>query len=220
MPAERFVTELLVEGLGVRCIIVGDDFRFGRGRTGDYHLLQQFGREYGFTVVPTETLYDDGLRVSSSRIRAFLAAGDFEQAARLLGRPYFISGKVIHGDKRGQELGFPTANIALNRKTSPLAGIYAVRVHGIDDALHDGVASIGTRPVFNGDTELLEVYLLDFSGSLYGHRLHVEFLKHIRPEQDFESVQALLQQMQADVEAVREFLEKNNNTGTINLNQA
>ncbi len=219
MPAEDFVTELLVGGLGIRRIIVGDDFRFGQGRKGDFHLLERLGAGQGFSVIPTETVNDDGERISSSRIRSYLAAGEFDRAARLLGRSYYISGKVIHGDKRGTELGFPTANIALNHKTSPLSGIYAVRVHGLDDGVHEGVANIGTRPVFNGDTELLEVYLLDFSGCIYGRRLRVEFRYFIRPEQNFDSVAALQARMHEDVERARAYF-ANNNTVTGNTEQA
>lgn len=218
IPAETFVTELLVEGLGIRRIVVGDDFRFGKGRAGDFSLLKHLGGECGFSVIPTETLYHDGMRVSSSRIRTFLAEGDFDSAASLLGRPYYISGKVMHGDKRGMELGFPTANIALKRKTSPLSGIYAVRVHGLGDAVYDGVANIGTRPVFNGETELLEVYLLDFNDTIYGRRIRVEFLKYIRPERHFDSVDALLERMRQDVQAARQYFDNNNKP--VNMNQA
>lgn len=219
MPAETFVTELLVEGLGIRRIIVGDDFRFGQGRKGDFDLLERLGGTHGFEVIPTETVHDDGERISSSRIRSFLAAGDFDRAARLLGRPYFISGKVIHGDKRGFELGFPTANIALNRKTSPLSGIYAVQVHGLDEAVHNGVANLGTRPVFNGDRELLEVYLLDFEERIYGRRLHVEFRRFLRPERHFDSVEALLAQMHRDVNDARAYFENNHKQTSGNSNR-
>jgi len=218
IPAETFVRELLVEGLGVRRIVVGDDFRFGKGRAGDFKLLQRLGEECGFAVIPTETLYHDGVRISSSRVRTFLAEGDFDSAVSLLGRTYYISGRVMHGAKRGTEMGFPTANIALKRKTSPLSGIYAVRVHGLDNRFYEGVANIGTRPVFNGETELLEVYLLDFNNTIYGRRIRVEFLKYIRPERHFDSVDALLERMHQDVLTARQYFDNNNKPA--NMNQA
>lgn len=205
LPAEEFVTGLLVEKLGIRRVIIGDDFRFGRGRTGDFALLQRMGPECGFEVVPTETFNCAGGRVSSSRIRQHLAAGEFEQAARLLGRPYFISGRVLHGDKRGTGLGFPTANLMLNRKKSPLSGIFAVCVHGLDGEVHQGVASIGTRPVFDGRTELLEVHLFNFGQMIYGRRIHVEFMHYLRPERNFDSTDALVAQMHNDVDQAKTF---------------
>jgi riboflavin kinase/FMN adenylyltransferase len=217
LPADRFVRELLVGCLGIQRVIVGDDFRFGRGRTGDFTLLSRMGREYGFDVIPTATYYCDGERVSSSRIRGHLAAGEFEQAARLLGRPYYISGRVLHGDKRGTGLGFPTANLLLNRKKSPLAGIYAVCVHGLGDSACEGVASIGTRPVFNGETELLEVYLFDFNDRIYGRRIRVEFMHFLRPEENFASTDALIEQMRHDVDDARAYFrnQKNKTTGCV-----
>ena len=211
LPADRFVAELLVGRLGIHRVIVGDDFRFGKGRAGDFNLLSRLGREYGFDVIPTATFHCDGERVSSSRIRAYLAAGEFEQAARLLGRPYYFSGRVMHGDKRGTGLGFPTANLMLNRKKSPLSGIYAVCVHGLGDAVYEGVASIGTRPVFSGRTELLEVHLFDFSDRIYGRRIRVEFMHYLRPEENFASTDALIEQMRRDVDDARAFF-KNQKT--------
>ena len=214
LPAERFVSDLLVGRLGIKRVIIGDDFRFGRGRAGDFTLLSGMGQEYGFDVIPTDTFYCDGERVSSSRIRRHLAAGEFEQAARLLGGPYYISGRVLHGDKRGAGLGFPTANLMLNRKKSPLGGIYAVCVHGLDERVYEGVASIGTRPVFNGRTELLEVYLFDFSDCIYGRRLHVEFMHYLRPEENFASTDALIEQMRRDVDDARTYFKKQKNKTT------
>lgn len=212
LPAEHFVRDLLVDRLGIRRVIVGDDFRFGKGRAGDFSLLSREGREHDFDVIPTETFYYDGERVSSSRIRAHLAAGEFEQAARLLGRPYYISGKVLHGDKRGTGLGFPTANLLLNRKKSPLSGIFAVMVHGLGETPREGVACIGTRPVFKGTTELLEVHLFDFNEQIYGHRIRVEFMQFLRQERDFDSPDALLEQMHEDARQARAFFDKNNKT--------
>ncbi|MEJ2760762.1 MAG: bifunctional riboflavin kinase/FAD synthetase [Gammaproteobacteria bacterium] len=207
LAAEDFVEDLLVDRLGIRRVIVGDDFRFGRGRQGDVSLLTRLGRRHGFQVIPTETYYCEGERVSSSRIRNHLAAGEFEAAARLLGRPYYISGRVVHGDKRGTGLGFPTANLLLNRKKSPVTGIFVVRVHGLGEEIHAGVASIGTRPVFNGLTELLEVYLFDFDRMIYGQRIRVEFLHFLRPERNFGSTEALLAQMRRDVHDARTYFD-------------
>lgn len=218
MPAAGFIRTVLVEGLGARRVIVGDDFRFGKGRGGNFETLVEHGQRHGFRVIPTTTRYHNGSRISSSRIREHLAAGEFEPAAGLLGRWYYISGRVIHGDKRGNELGYPTANVALNRKTSPLAGIYAVRVHGLDGGVRHGVASIGTRPVFDGRTELLEVHLFDFDGTIYGRRIRVEFRHYIRAERDFPTVTALVEQMHADADSARRFFTNNNESTAETLN--
>ncbi|MFQ5661313.1 MAG: bifunctional riboflavin kinase/FAD synthetase [Gammaproteobacteria bacterium] len=205
LSAEQFVEQLLVQALGVRYVIVGDDFRFGHGRQGNFRMMQAFGRRYGFEVVATETLSSDGTRVSSSRIRDLLTAGRLEQAKNLLGRPYTISGRVIHGDERGRKLGFPTANMALKRRLSPLLGVYVVLVKGLREGIYNGVANIGTRPVFDGKQLLLEVHLLDFNGDIYGQHLHVEFLKHLRAEKNFASVDQLCAQMETDIEEARAF---------------
>jgi len=212
LPAQRFVEDLLVARLGVRRIIVGDDFRFGKGRAGDFGLLEKLGREHGFDAIPTETFYLEGERVSSSRIRAHLAAGEFDRAALLLGRPYYISGRVLHGDKRGTGLGFPTANLLLKRKKSPLSGVFAVTVHGLGESVYEGVASIGTRPVFGGTTELLEVHLFDFNERLYGRRIRVEFMQYLRPERNFDSPDALVTQMHEDARQARTYFANNKNT--------
>lgn len=213
LPAQRFVEDLLVSRLGVKRVIVGDDFRFGKGRAGDFDLLERLGREHGFAAIPTETFYLDGKRVSSSRIRTHLAAGEFERAARLLGRPYYISGRVMHGDRRGTGLGFPTANLLLKRKKSPLSGIFAVTVHGLGESVYQGVASIGTRPVFGGTTELLEVHLFDFNERIYGRRIRVEFVQYLRPELNFDSADALVAQMREDARQARTYFANNKNTG-------
>ena len=208
LSAQAFVKDLLVDGLGIKRIIAGDDFRFGKNREGNLDLLNQAGANYGFEVIPADTFHYNGVRVSSSLVRGYLAIGDFSHASTLLGRPYKISGRVIHGDKRGRTLGYPTANLAMKRKNSPLSGVYAVRVHGLDDVIYDGVASIGTRPVFNGDRVLLETYIFEFNQQIYGQRISVEFLKHLRDERDFPTVEALCEQMQKDEKRARDFLAK------------
>jgi len=205
LPAPTFVKSLLIDGLGVSKLIIGEDFRFGRDRQGDMNLLVKLGNEYGFDVITAGTYDYNGVRVSSSLVRGHLALGEFQKAAALLGRPYQISGRVIHGDKRGRTLGFPTANIALKRNNTPLAGIYAVRVHGLDGRTYAGVANVGTRPVFRGEKVLLETFIFDFDREIYGRRIRVEFLKHLRDERDFVSVEALCRQMEQDVQRAREF---------------
>lgn len=206
LSAQQFVKELLVDGLGIKRIIVGDDFRFGKNREGDSHLLHELAVKYGFDVIPTGTYDYNGVRVSSSLVRGHLALGDFGYVKELLGRAFQISGKVIHGDKRGRVLGFPTANMLLKRMNTPVAGVYAVRVHGLDNTVHDGVANIGTRPVFDGDRMLLETYILNFDQDIYGKRISIEFLKHLRDERDFFSVEQLCEQMQKDVDKARKYL--------------
>ena len=166
--AEDFVKEYLINGLGVRALIVGDDFRFGRNRNGDFTLLQEMGRQAGFAVSSVETFIVDGHRVSSSRIRQILQDADFRLAERLLGRPFAISGRVRHGDKIGRTLGLPTVNLALKRLQSPLHGVFAVTVTGAGLVDQPGAANMGTRPTVNGTENRLEVYLLDYSDSAGG----------------------------------------------------
>ncbi len=205
MPAEAFVERILVRGLGVRHLVVGDDFRFGRGREGDFHTLQRAGRRHGFTVAHMLTFDIDGARVSSTRIRQALARGDLEAAARLLGRPYRMSGRVAHGDKRGRAIGFPTANIRLGRKVSPLQGVFAVELYGVEPEPAPGVANIGTRPTVHGTEARLEVHLFDFDQDIYGRHVHVEFLHKIREERRFESLDALIAQIRRDAETAQAF---------------
>ena len=201
--ARVFVERYLVNGIGVRHLVVGDDFRFGKQRQGDFALLKRLGAEQGFEVVHTDTHYVDGERVSSSRIRASLADSDFETARRLLGRPFQIAGRVIHGDKRGRSWGFPTANVAIRYHRAPVSGIFVVHVLGITDVHLRGVASLGVRPTVDGSRVLLEVYLFDFERDLYGQRIQVVFLHKLRDEKRFDSVEALRHQMRHDVEAAR-----------------
>jgi len=201
-----FVANVLVRGLGAKRVVVGEDFRFGRARQGDLGMLSGFAKESGFEVVPARTLELGGERVSSSRIRELLAAGELDAAARLLGRPYRMSGRVVRGDARGRELGFPTANIDVSRRRPPLDGIFAVRVLGLNGGAHDGVASIGTRPVFGGGHLVLETHLFDFSDTIYGRRIEVEFVRRLRAERNFDSAEALRDQMQIDARQAMEIL--------------
>ena len=164
LTAEAFVRDLLVEGLGIDYLVVGDDFRFGRGRDGDFDYLKQAGERFGFQVTDTPTCEVDGERVSSTRVRAALEQGNFRLAERLLGRPYTISGRVRHGDKLGRTLDVPTVNLALKRPVSPLHGVFAVRVSGAGLEGHPGAANMGTRPSVDGQENRLEVHLLNFQG--------------------------------------------------------
>lgn len=205
MPAADFIERLLVDGLAVRYLVVGDDFRFGAARAGDFAMLRAAGDAHGFHVVSMHSFNIDGERVSSTRIRAVLAAGDLEGAEKLLGRPYRMCGRVAHGDERGRQLGFPTANIHLHRKSSPLRGVYAVEVFGLENEPLIGVANVGTRPTVGGVRSQLEVHLLDFSGDIYGRYLHVDFLHKLRDEQRFDSLAALTAQIGQDAAAARAF---------------
>jgi len=211
MEARRFVQTLLVDALGVRHLLVGDDFRFGRGRDGDFGLLEDMGREYGFTVEDLHTVHHSGERVSSTRIREALARGDLELARHLLGRPYRICGRVGHGDERGRTIGYPTANLNLHRRVSPLRGVYAVMVGGVADHPWPGVANVGTRPTVPwegraGEHYLLEVHLFDFAGDLYGRHLEVEFRLKLRDERRFGSFEELKAQIARDSLAARAYL--------------
>ncbi len=205
MDAEAFVREILVEGLDVRYLVVGDDFRFGRNRAGDFAHLQQAGRRYAFEVVSTLTFLEGEDRVSSTRIRQALAEGDLVTAEQLLGRPYRICGRVSPGQQRGRTIGFHTANIALHRLVSPVTGVFAVRVYGLADEPIDGVANVGTRPTVDGSYCVLEIHLFDFAANIYGRYLDVEFCRKLRKEKKFESFEALRRQIEVDVEQARTF---------------
>jgi riboflavin kinase/FMN adenylyltransferase len=204
LSADEFIERLLVRGLGVRHLIIGDDFRFGRGRQGDFALLQSAGESFGFRVQAMPTLDVAGERVSSSALRAALVEGDMDHAARLLGRPYSIAGRVMHGDKIGRAIGFPTANIQLKHRRPALCGVYAVSVEGAGPRPRPGAASIGVRPtVSDAGRATLEVHLLDFDGDLYTAHLRVNFLHKLRDEAKFDSLAALTAQIARDVEATR-----------------
>lgn len=209
---EDFVESFLVRGLGVRHVVVGADFRFGRDRAGDLERLEALGEEHGFTTEPATEFEVDGRRVSSTRVREALADGRMELASALLGRRYSLSGRVRTGRRLGRELGYPTANIGLGRRRLALSGIFAVRVHGLGRECLGGVASVGTRPTVEGspgaaDTRaLLEVHLFDLDGDIYGERLTVEFVARARDEVRFDSLDALREQMQDDERWARQVL--------------
>ncbi len=198
--AEEFVQKILLESLNTRHLVIGDDFHFGKNRQGNFEYLQQNSAHFGFTVDETETLMEDGERVSSTRIRHCIEQGDFEKAAELLGRPYSLSGRVAHGQKLGRQLRYPTINIKMGDKTLIVKGIFAVRVKGIDNRVLEGVASIGTRPTVAGVDTILEVYILDFDQDVYGYSVEVEFLHKIRDEQKFDSLEELTVHIGRDTE--------------------
>lgn len=202
MSAEAFVEDLLLHGLAVKHFVVGDDFRFGCDRSGDYDMLRRAGATHGFTVVNTQTLQSEAERISSTRIRKLLSENRFAEAAALLGWEYKVSGRVMHGQKLGRQLGVPTANVRMHRFPCPLKGVYAVRMN-IDGQCLPGVANVGVRPTVEGTQPVLEVHLLDYSGDLYGQLVSVEFEQFIRPEQKFAGLEALKTQIFADIDQVR-----------------
>ncbi len=205
LSADEFIQRVLVDGLDVRYLVVGDDFRFGQGRAGDFRLLQETGAREGFQVVNMHTFAVGGERVSSTRVRTALAQGDLEAAEALLGRPYRISGRVVAGEQRGRTIGFPTANIHLHRHQSPLQGVYAVELFGLEQEPLPGVANLGRRPTVGGTRLQLEVHLFDFDREIYGRNVHVNFLRRIRDERTFESFDALRRQIDADAAQARAF---------------
>lgn len=200
---QTFVEEILVRRLGVRWVVVGDDFRFARAREGTTTLLRSLGGTFGFGIDEVPAFAIDGVRVSSSLVREALAAGDLRRAMQLLGRPYRMSGKVVAGNRLGRSLGFPTANLRLHRRITPLMGIFAVRVSGAGLHAAPGVASLGTRPVVNGTEPLLEAHVFDFDGNLYGKNLHVDFIARLRDERWFPSLDELVVQMKKDADAAK-----------------
>lgn len=206
-----FVKRLLIEGLDIRHLVVGDDFRFGKDRQGDYATLEKMADEFGYQLEHTNTCSFAGERISSTRIRQALANDDLNLARELLGRDYAISGRVVHGDKRGKSLGFPTANMELHRLHSPVAGVYVTRVHimrrrqGTDETIHPAVTSVGTRPMFDGEGMRLETHILDFNESLYAKHIRVVFLKKLRAEDNFSNVDDLIKAIATDIENARQY---------------
>ncbi|WP_340614449.1 bifunctional riboflavin kinase/FAD synthetase [Xenorhabdus thailandensis] len=203
---EAFVSQLLVEKLGVKFLAIGDDFRFGKNRRGDFHYLQQAGKQYRFDVASTDSFCDSGLRISSTIIRQALQNDDLTLAEILLGHPYSISGRVVHGKQLGRTIGFPTANLPLKRLVAPVNGVYAVEVYGLGDNPLPGVANIGNRPTVAGLGLQLEVHLIDTQMDLYGRHIDVVLRKKLRNEQRFASLDALKQQIANDVVAARDYL--------------
>jgi riboflavin kinase/FMN adenylyltransferase len=204
-PAGDFIADILVGRLNIAGAAIGFDFHFGKNRTGSPAFLAEQGLRHGFAVDIVSPLQDEGRPVSSGAIRTALSQGKVVEAAELLGAPWFVSGAVIHGAKRGRDLGFPTANLKLDPSCGLKHGIYAVRMQ-VNGQRHDGVASFGRRPMFDNGAPLLEVYLFDFTGELYGRTVDVAFFGWIRHEQNFEAVDALKQQMAMDCAQAREVL--------------
>lgn len=205
LPAEEFIARVLVEALGVRHVVIGHDFRFGKGRGGDAEVLQRAGAAHGFGVTIVAQVAEAGEVFSSSAVRAELAQGDVRTAAHMLGWWWRVSGRVIGGAKRGTGLGFPTANVPLAPGTGLGHGIYAVRVHAA--GMHYSAAAyLGTRPTFDDGAPVLEVFLFEFDGDLYGHEIEVEFIEFIRPDRRFDNAQDLQAQMDKDCAQARESL--------------
>lgn len=205
LSAAAFVHAVLVEGLGVRHLEVGDDFRFGCDRAGDFAFLQHAGQSEGFSVEAATTVEVSGERVSSTRIRHLLAGGDLDGAERLLSRPFSLTGRVLHGQKLGRQLGAPTANVQIKRRHAPLAGVFVVSAK-VEGRRLPGVANIGLRPSVNSDGKPhLEVHLFDWQGDLYGRRLQVTFHHRLRDERRFASLDALRQAIEADFAAARQY---------------
>ncbi len=207
--AGSFVKKILVDKLGTKGLIIGDDFRFGKGRQGDFDFLQKLGHEYGFKIFSTPTLLLKNERIGSSRVREVVKQADFKLAALLLGRPFRLSGRIIYGDQGGRLLGFPTANIRLHRQVLPLQGVFVVNVYGLAATALSGIANCGKRPTINGLKNLLEVHLLDFNQNIYGQFIEIEFLKKIRDEKKFDNLEALKQRITKDVAIAKNFFKKN-----------
>lgn len=206
LSPEAFIREVLVEGLRVKWLIVGDDFCFGAKRAGNFTLLAEAGEKYGFEVVALPTIAHEGSRISSSAVRAALTAGDFAHAQELLGRPYSISGRVLHGRKLGRTIGFPTANLRIAHRRPALSGIFIVQVHGLADHPLPAVASLGVRPtVEDNGRVLLEVHMFDYAGSCYGQLIRVEFLEKLRDEAKYDDLDTLTRAIAADARAARDF---------------
>lgn len=209
-PAE-FVQRVLVNGLSARHVVVGEDFRFGHKREGDVAQLTRFGQEAGFSVATLAPVMLDGERISSTAIRGALEKSDFDHASRMLGRPFRMEGRVVPGQKLGRTLGYPTANLRVPARPSPVHGIFAVRASGCDlasgKAALPGVASLGHRPTVGGKELLLEVHLFDFAANLYGQRLQVEFVAKLRDESHFPTVESMQEQMRRDEQEARRVLD-------------
>jgi riboflavin kinase/FMN adenylyltransferase len=210
MTPECFVDELIVAALGTRHIVVGNDFRYGCNAGGTIDSLRAAGEARGFGVEQIAPFVFDGVRVSSTAVRERLGRSDFAGAKRLLGRPYRMLGRVIHGRELGRTLGFPTANLRLMRRKPPVRGVMAVRVFGIEPKALTAVASLGTRPTVDGTDMLLEVHVFDFAGDLYGREIEVEFVAKLRDEVKFDSLESLTAQMKIDAAQAREVLSKVN----------
>ncbi len=212
--AEEFIERILVGSLRVKHLIIGDDFRFGAGRRGNFALLREAGERNGFQLEAIDSVTLEGERASSSAVRDALAEGRIEHAARLLGRPYSIDGRVVHGDKMGRQLGFATANIRIKHDKPPLLGVFAVEVHGLNGGPHRGVANLGIRPSAHPLVRpILEVHLFDFSSEIYGTHLNVRFLYKLRNEMRFPSLDALKAQIARDVSEAKSYFHREDAMG-------
>jgi riboflavin kinase / FMN adenylyltransferase len=209
MSASDFI-DALHKKLAVKYVLIGDDFRFGSGRSGDFALMEKIAIQQGFTVEAMHSVLYDGLRVSSTAVRAALATGHMRAAKRFLGRPYSISGRVVHGDKLGREIGFPTANVQMKHNRPPLSGIFVVRVTGEHISPQHGAASLGVRPTVHANGRaVLEIHLLDFAQEIYGQHIRVEFLHKLRDEEKYPDLKSLTQQIALDVENTRKWFKEN-----------
>ncbi|MGZ8165153.1 MAG: bifunctional riboflavin kinase/FAD synthetase [Methylobacter sp.] len=204
--AEQFIDEVLIEKLNIKHLVIGDDFHFGKARRGNFAMLREKGKIYGFEVEDTGSYFIDGLRISSTLIRDALLAGDLAKAERMLGHGYSVCGRVAHGDKRGRTIGYPTANIKMFRKNTPVDGVFAVTMTGIDGLEIKGVANVGTRPTIEGGSKvILETHLFDFDKEIYGRYVEVHFKQKIRDEQRFQSLDELKAQIVKDVIETKKF---------------
>ena len=204
--ADDFIVELLVNRLNVKHLVVGDDFHFGKARCGNFAMLKEKGLQFGFKVEDTHSHFVDGHRVSSTLVRDALGVGDLATAKLMLGRDYSVCGRVAHGHKRGRTIGFPTANIQMFRKNTPIAGVFAVTMTGIDNKEIHGIANVGTRPtVAGGEKVILETHLFDFDKEIYGHYVEVHFKQRIRDEIRFQSFDELKQQIETDIMIAKQF---------------
>jgi len=210
LTAESFIEQVLGRTLQARYVLVGDDFRYGAKRTGDFALLESLGQSLGFDAEFLPTVEVAGERASSTAVRSALATGELEHAARLLGRPYSISGRVVHGDKLGRDIGFPTANIQLKHNRPPLLGIFAVEVYGLNGEPLPGAASLGKRPTVKSPdaVPVLEVHLFDFNAEIYGRRVRVDFLHKLRDEAKYPDLDSLVAQIRRDVDNAKHFLKQ------------
>jgi riboflavin kinase / FMN adenylyltransferase len=208
LSARDFVTNVIYNTLKPLELVIGDDFHFGYQRQGEVTLLRDIGAKLGFSVEAMETILIDGERVSSTRVRKALSMGDHDLVKRLLGRPYAMLGRIRRGDQRGRQLGFPTANIFLHRRLSPVRGVYTVYVEGIADHPWPGVANIGSRPTIDGTQSLLEVHLLDFNQDIYGRNVSVLFGEKLRDEMRFPNLDLLREQIAKDVLAARRYFQQ------------
>ena len=208
IEADWFANDFVVDQVGAKHLVIGDDFRFGRAREGDFALFERYGRIHGYSVSAMSTLLQGEARISSTLIRENLAAGDFTAATNLLGHEYFIMGRVVYGRQLGRQLNVPTANIRLQRYRAALEGVYCVTVEGIAGAVRHGIANIGVRPTVDGKEPILEVHIFDYTGNLYGDLIKVTFKQKLREEQAFDSIHALKTQINQDIEQARHYFDE------------